>query len=210
MANQTIFTAKNNVLYKKYHGFTLIELLVVIAIISIFSGIVYSGILRAKNAALIAKSRMQFIKYESAINSYRIEYGELPEFLKNEIVFDLSRATNVSLFIKTLSGRNVDGSALSDVDLNLNKKRIEFCDFSDSDFYKNANGTVDRTKIADALNNTTIYVIAEDNLDDDFTIPAAKFHECVRKFVPSDGLRKQVAIYSIIDNGDVVIFNWQQ
>ena len=205
-----MFTAKGNFLRKKFAGFTLIELLAVIVIISILSGIVYFGIYRAKNAALAAKSRIQFMKYESAINEYRIEYGELPEFLQNEVVFDLSNTANVALFVKALTGRNVDGSALSNVDLHLNKTCIEFCDFGDSDFYKNSNGTINRAKIADAFNNTAIYVIANNNLRDHFMIPSTKFHACVRKFVPSDGLRKQVAIYSIIDNGDVVVFNWER
>lgn len=189
-------------------GFTIIEMLVVCAICALLTSILFCGASYAKHAVLVGKTKIQFLKYENALNAYRIEYGSVPDFLQKEIEFPLNFEANSVKFIKTLSGKNSDGSPLSDSDLHLNKNRISFCNFDDDEFLLNPDGTANINQLVDAFNNTNIFIIVEDINDSDDIIPLTKFPSVVQDITPDSGLRRRVAVYSIIDNSREVICNW--
>jgi hypothetical protein len=58
---------------------------------------------------LVAKTQVQFWEYEAAINAYWREYGDLLPFFRDKELVSLGDPNNSEMFIKILSGQNVDG-----------------------------------------------------------------------------------------------------
>lgn len=193
----------------KKNTFNLIGILIIISIIGVFGSMIISSISLHKNARFIAKTRIQFIEYESALKAYCREYGEMPHFLGTEELVWLNTEGNSELLIKALSGKNPDGSLLSNKDREfLNPLGKRFYTFSDQDFFKNTDGSIDRTKLADAFNNPNICVIVEDTMDNDVIIHKSCFPKIVQDHIKEDSLDKQVAIFSVSDDHKTIIVNW--
>ena len=94
----------------------MVELLAVIAVITILAGILVPTLGTARIAALKAKTRVQFSQWAAAMEQYRQEYGCYPEVGTDG---KLATPADAVKFVRTLSGADPDGSAVSDVaDLN--------------------------------------------------------------------------------------------
>ncbi|MDR2778811.1 MAG: type II secretion system GspH family protein [Puniceicoccales bacterium] len=189
-------------------GFSLLELIVVLVIMLIIAGLLFAGISTHKHATLVAKTQVQFLDYEAAINAYCREYGDLPPFFRDEELVLLSDLDNAEIFVKILSGRNVDGQPLSSKEKKLlNPKGKTFHTFADAEFFMKPDGTRDRKILADAFNNKNIFVIVEDPFDEDTVVSKSKFPENVRKYIRGDGIKGAVVIFSVSDDGRTVISN---
>jgi prepilin-type N-terminal cleavage/methylation domain-containing protein len=140
-------------------AFTLIELLMVIAIIGILAGILIPTVGAVRKQANIAASKVQLSNYVTAIQMFKGEYGFYPFADGADVNFQLNSGTNNDLFIRTLSGRLVDGSGPDNDPTEGNRRRIGFLSFSESEFLE---GT---TTIADRFNNTNIVIVIDGDGD---------------------------------------------
>lgn len=140
-------------------AFTLIELLMVIAIIGILAGILIPTVGAVRKQANIAASKSQLSNYVTAIQMFKGEYGYLP-FITSKADRTVDLSSESSLFIRTLSGRNSDGSILSASEASTvgNRRRIAFHSFSESEFLLDDDDTIDQTQLADRFNNTVIKI----------------------------------------------------
>jgi hypothetical protein len=177
--------------------------------IGVLSGMVFMGITSHRNALLTTRTRIQFIQYESALKAYCREYGEMPPFIGQEEILWLDRDGNSELLIKALSGRNPDGSQLSDQDREyLNPLSKRFYTFTDSDFFKREDETVDRSQLADAFNNRTICIIIENVLDNDIEIPKSILPRVIQKQIIDSSLNAQIVIFSIDERHKTAVTHW--
>jgi prepilin-type N-terminal cleavage/methylation domain-containing protein len=155
-------------------AFTLVELLAVVAVIAILTGILVPTLGAARTSALKARTRVQFSQWAAAFEQFRQEYGYYPAVGTDG---KLSTAADTLKFIRTLSGRNPDGSAVADpADLNGNLKRISFCAFAGADFLDpdRPGDGVDYSGnelLCDAFGSTEIGVLVDRN-GDGFIKPA--------------------------------------
>lgn len=193
---------------KNNTGFSLIEIVVVVTILAIIAAVTTNGVSMHKKAALIAKTRIQFLQYESAIRSYCREYGDLPLFFDHENLISLNNHETCSTFIKVLSGKTPLKEKLSQSDQDaLNPKSKTFHVFHDDEFFINADGTIDYAQLADGFNNPNIFIIVEDPFDEDAIISKEKLPPEAQKMIQSDGIRNSIAIFSISEKDHLVISN---
>jgi prepilin-type N-terminal cleavage/methylation domain-containing protein len=189
-------------------GFSLLELIVVLVIMLIIAGLVLAGTSTHRHATLVAKTQIQFLEYEAAINAYCREYGDLPAFFRDEELVSLSDSDNSETFIKILSGQNVDGQPLPATERKLlNPKGKSFHTFANEEFFMAPDGTRNRKILADAFNNRSIFLIVEDPFDEDTVVSKSKFPESVRKYIKGEGIKGAVVIFSVSDDGRTVISN---
>jgi hypothetical protein len=174
----------------------------------IIAGLVFAGTSTHKHATLVARTQIQFLEYEAAINAYCREYGDLPAFFRDEELVSLGDSNNSEIFIKILSGQDVDGKPLSAREKELlNPKGKTFHRFADEEFFMAPDGTRDRKILVDAFNNRKIFLIVEDPFDEDTIISKSKFPESVRRYIKGEGIKSAVVIFSISDDGRTVISN---
>ncbi len=191
-------------------GVTLMELLAVIAIIAILAGILVPSLGAARSSALRARTRLQFGQWLAGLEQYRLEYGCYPVLGTDG---KLATAADTLGFVRTLSGRNPDGSAVADAaDLNGNLKRLAFCDFAVGDFVDpdHPDGVADfsgNERLADAFGNTEIGVLVDRNGDgfirdaDDGPIAAVRGPDGIDVApagadLPPGGIRAGIALYT--------------
>lgn len=170
-------------------AFTLIELLTVIAIIGILAGILIPTVSAVKRQANVAASKSQLSQYVNAIQLFKGEYGFYP-FADAYVDLGININDLSDDFIETLSGRDAFGNPISD---SINRRRIEFHGFSLVEFYRQSNGRVDPTKIADRLNNTKIYIVIDGDGDGKVIVPSASGGQVTQE------LRTSVTAYVIAD-----------
>jgi prepilin-type N-terminal cleavage/methylation domain-containing protein len=155
-------------------GFTIVELLAVVSIIALLSGLLLPTLGAAKSAALRAKTRVQFSQWTAALEQFRQEYGYYPAVATGG---RLATAADTAKFVRTLSGRNLDGSPIaSAADLNGNTKRIAFLAFAAGDLFDpdHPDGGIDYDGdelLQDAFGNTEIGLLIDRN-GDGFVRPA--------------------------------------
>jgi prepilin-type N-terminal cleavage/methylation domain-containing protein len=192
-------------------AFTLIELLAVVAVIAILTGILVPTLGAARRSALKAKTRVQFSQWAAAFEQFRQEYGYYPAVGTDG---KLATAADTLKFVRTLSGRNPDGSAVvNPVDLNGNLKRISFCTFAEADFLDpdRPGEGVDYSGnelLCDAFGSTEIGVLVDRNGDgfikpaDDGPVAAVRGPAGGVNFAPDEtdlpavGIRAGVLFYS--------------
>lgn len=141
---------------KTNFGFTLIELLMVIAIIGILAGILIPTVGAVRKQANVAASKSQLSNYLTSLQMFKGEYGYYP--FTGEI--DLSAGASGATFMAALSGRPEAAAATAG-----NRRRIAFHSFSESEFYRNADDTIDETRLADRFSNPKIFLFIDDNGD---------------------------------------------
>ncbi|MEZ5276808.1 MAG: prepilin-type N-terminal cleavage/methylation domain-containing protein [Opitutaceae bacterium] len=183
-------------------GLTLVELLTVIAIISILISILIPTVSTVRTSARKAKAKILLTQWATALETFRQEYGFYPAF---DFAADednlIASAADTAVFVKALSGRNVDGSVLEATDTaSGNKKRIRFYTFSEGEI--NASG-----QLVDGFDGDKIAILFDKNLDgiikvgEDADDDYAAFPEIISGVAspprwPTGGLRAGVAIYS--------------
>lgn len=181
------------------------------AVIAILAGILVPTLGAARTSALKAKTRVQFSQWAAACEQFRQEYGYCPPAGADG---KLATAADTLKFVRTLSGRNPDGSAVTNVaDLNGNTKRITFCAFAEADFLDpdRPDGGADYSGnelLCDAFGNTEIGLLMDRNGDglvkpgDDGTAAAVRGSPGAASFIPDEadlpatGIRASVLFYS--------------
>lgn len=207
-------------------GFTLVELLAVISIIALLAGILMPSLGAARASALKAKTRVQFSQWTAAMEQFRQEYGYYPAVGTDG---RLATAADTLKFVRTLGGRNPDGTAVaSATDLNGNLKRLAFCAFADADFLDpgRPGGVPDYSGdelLRDAFGNTEIAVLVDRNGDgfiepaDDGPVAAVRAprgtagRTPTEADLPATGVRAGVLFYSAgrgISPADLVL-SWK-
>ena len=158
----------NNTENKK--AFTLIELLTVIAIIGILAAILIPAVKGVATNANIAASKATLSQYVNAVQSFKGEYSYLPfgDQLVDERL-ELSNKAKSKLFIETLSAR--DTSTYTTVAEGGNRRRIQFYEFSENEFYIGASDDAERDQLADRFNNTNIVIMIDSNGDGELEVP---------------------------------------
>jgi hypothetical protein len=112
------------------------------------------------------------------------------------------------MFVKILSGQDVDGKPLSAEERKLlNPKGKTFHRFTDEEFFMAPDGTRDWKILVDAFNNGNIFLIVEDPFDEDAVISKSKFPKNVRKYIKGEGIKGAVVIFSVSDDGRTVVSN---
>jgi type II secretory pathway pseudopilin PulG len=192
----------------KRHGFTTLELMVVIATIAILASLLIPTFGKVKRSMYMNQSRIQLSRYVFGLNSYYREYGYFPQIisegasLATEMVLTLDATSSANL-IRALSGKETDGaSILSAEHVPLNPSGRDFIEFSDDDFYKNTDGTIDRGMLADRFNNKDIHFVIEDRSDTDAVILRDVFstYPSIQEKISPSGLRERTAFFTVGDN----------
>lgn len=196
---------------KRLTAFTVVELLGVMSIIAILAALLLPTLGAARSAALTARTRAQFAQWSAALEQFRQEYGYYPDVATSG---RLAGAADTVRFVRTLSGRNVDGTAVTNAaDLNGNAKRIAFYSFAAGEFTDpvssdgGANGS-GQGLLCDAFGNTEIGLLLDRNGDglvkpgDDGTVSAVTGAQSGVRSTPAEtdlpveGVRAGVLIYS--------------
>ncbi|MDR0445197.1 MAG: type II secretion system GspH family protein [Puniceicoccales bacterium] len=192
---------------------TLIEMLTVVSILLILLSIVAPAVNSARISALQKQGSMQFQRFIHALRDYYSEYQSYPPFmeLSEDIgaVFELGSRVNSQNFIRALSGKEPNGSALTAEHLRLNPKRIVFLEISPDDLLKTSTGDREEDRIADIFNNEKIFILLENPSDDDRRIPQILFPEAIKAFVPEAGLLSDIAIWSIHSDPRKNVRSWK-
>jgi len=196
---------------KRIRAFGLIGILALRFIIGALGGMLVVGVMMQRDAGLTARTCIQFIQYESALKAYCREYGEMPLFITPEEAFWLNRDGNSALLIKALSDRNPDGSQLSRRDMEyLNPFGKRFYTFTDGDFFKRKDGSIDRSQVADAFNNTSRCIALESVFDDDTVIPKSVLPKVIQRQIIGNLVNAQIAIFSVDEEQETIISSWSK
>lgn len=188
---------------KRKTGFTLIELLTVIAIIGILAGILIPAVGAARRQVDKAKTRAVYGNWMQALTEYKNTYGFYPKVLRSGS-FNLSDAVDRENFIRSLTGKEPDGSKMSDENRRANNRKAkEFYTFTEAEFDE-----FDRNVIVDAFGNPNIYIVVD--IDDNGLIEESDLEGTAKDRISNEGLRAKIVVYSLAnDNPDYVdIFSW--
>jgi type II secretory pathway pseudopilin PulG len=142
----------------------MIELLAVVAIIGILAGVLIPAIGAAVRKANKTVVQGTFKQWATAISSYKSTYGYYPPLSStvndnDDTEYLLNQNDTVRNFVRSLSGKNLDGTELSDSDIKEYNPRIKnFCSF-DSKMFKDNDPTTAR--FVDHLGNEKIHVLLD-------------------------------------------------
>lgn len=207
-------------------GFTLLELLAVVAIIGLLAALIFPAVGAARRSAQAARTKVQFLQWAAAIESFRSEYGYYPSFDASHLVNGGAGSTpgDDHVFHDLLAGRKRDGSALTNTGATSagaqNSKRIAFHSFSPGEIAEA--GSLMPNLLQDASGNTAIVVLLDRNLDgairfgtgqDYATPPAVAGLLPTPADFPPAGLRAGVAFYAPAPGANAqdvrFVFSWK-
>ena len=186
---------------KRRNAFTLIELLIVITIIGILAGFIVPAIATAQTKAKKMTSKTFMVQVATAVERYKADYGFYPEVLTEKDRVNLGDGNNAENLVKALTGRNPDGSQLSNSDRNkYNRRMISYMDFDNTCLIKKNN----KWTIVDSFGNPNIYVCVDKTgagsikkgypaISDELSA------SLVKELVPdtSMGIRKSVILFTL-------------
>lgn len=127
------------------------ELLAVIVMIGILAGLILPTVNGARIAADKARTRIQLGQWTLACSQFHQEYGYWPALGTDG---RLATAEDTTAFIRTLTGRNPDGTMIADsADLGGNTRRLSFLVISGADLRDGL--------LVDAFGNTEFGVLRD-------------------------------------------------
>jgi type II secretory pathway pseudopilin PulG len=128
-----------------------------------------------RKQANVAASKSQLSNYVTAIQLFKGDYGFFPLVTGTEdsANFDLGSVGSSTEFMQTLSGRNPDGTVISNEigKSTGNRRKASYYSFSDSEFFISDADIVSQDQLADRFNNIQI-TIEIDTDGDGFVDPA--------------------------------------
>jgi prepilin-type N-terminal cleavage/methylation domain-containing protein len=208
-------------------AFTLIELLTVIAVIGILAAIIIPTVGVVTKSSKKAQVRAMFGNWRQGFELFKQEYGYYPVVTGADTRLD-NNANETSIFVRTFTGKEVDGTAVTPANnLNGNKRAQKFLSFSDRELDLTL-PAADRI-ITDAFSNQQFGILVDRNGDgrikvgaaDDGTLQAVTPASGGPNFtpttngatpdIPDDGVLATVIIYSAGQDGETksAVMSWK-
>lgn len=175
-------------------AFTLIELLTVMAIIGLLVAALVVAIGPVQKKVNRGRTKSQFSQYISAYELFKTEYKYYPRLTAGDDRFDLKDHNEV--FIQTFGAKAKDGSPMTNsTALQLNKKRIPFYSFQETEFFREEGDL--KGQIVDAFGNPNISIVVDSN--NDGVIPSDKLPQGSTE--GASQLNAKVAVFSSTQAG---------
>ncbi len=193
-------------------GFTLIELLGVLAILAVVAAVALPTLGAARTAAARARTKTQFAQWALACAQFRQEYGYAPILGTNG---RLSTLEESAAFVRALTGRNVDGTEVSDpAELGGNTRRLRFLALAEADLRGGL--------LTDAFGNTEFGLLLDRNADGRIqpgidgpvaavASPGGAALAPSSEDIPPSGVRGEIILYSAGRglSADDLVFSWK-
>lgn len=198
MRNQHLFPARARC------GFTLVELLAVIMVIGILAAVLLAVLPLANKRAGKVASQSTFVQWASAIASYKGTYSFYPDLgtgytSQADTYYTLDDGDQGQNFVRTLSGRNPDGTALTDSERKkFNPRGREFCTFPSEVFLDN---DPKKAKLADRFGNTRIRIVLDTDSDSMLTLKEKPENTTDLGLINGNRLQAKIFIFTLKADG---------
>lgn len=181
-------------------AFTLIELLAVILIIGILSSLAALAVRSALTMARDSAMQTTFRQWATALNSYKATYGWYPNLgagynVSGDTYYTLDEGEAGENFVRALSGKNMDGSEISDMQRkSLNKQGKIFCTFPNDAYL---DGDPASKKLADYIGNTRIRIVLDTDNTGDIVLKEKPKNKTDLKLQQGDRLNAKIFIATL-------------
>jgi prepilin-type N-terminal cleavage/methylation domain-containing protein len=179
-------------------AFTLIELLAVLVILGVLAAVIVPSVASVRAGVDRARTKVMFNQWALACAQFRQEYGFLPLL---GVDHRLATMDDSTAFVRVLSGRNPDGTVVSDpAMLGGNTRRLAF--------YTPGATELRNGVLADAFGNTEMGVMVDRDGDGwvrpgiDGVVPGVRAADGSGPFtpdanqLPATGVRAEVIFFS--------------